>query len=174
MSDSKLSITPKTKVGEILEHYPQLEAVLIEMSPAFSKLKNPILRKTIGKVATLQQAASIGNVSIDILVNRLREAAGQAGIEISEEENKYAGDVPAWMKSGVIVNTFDAVPVINKGEHPMGLITKKAGELNNGEILELITPFVPAPILDILEEKGFSIYCVKESDNLVKSYIFRS
>ena len=44
-------ISPKTKVGELLDAYPELESVLMEMSPAFEKLKNPILRRTVARVA---------------------------------------------------------------------------------------------------------------------------
>ena len=57
-----LIITPKTKVLELIETYPELEDILIEIAPAFKKLKNPILRKTVAKIATLQQAAAIGNI----------------------------------------------------------------------------------------------------------------
>lgn len=45
-------ITPKTRVGELLEKYPELEETLMELAPAFQKLKNPVIRRTIGKVAT--------------------------------------------------------------------------------------------------------------------------
>jgi hypothetical protein len=173
MVEHKLSITPKTKVGEILENYPQLEKVLLELSPAFSKLKNPILRRTIGKVATLQQAASIGNISVEMLVNKLREAAGQSGIEISESDDKYTGPKPSWMNDGIIANSFDASPVINSGESPMAMISKKASELNSGEILEISTPFIPAPILDLLEQKGYFVYASKNSENQVNSYIYK-
>ena len=54
--DQKLIITPKTKVLQLIEAYPHLEDVLIEYVPAFKKLKNPILRNTVAKIATLQQA----------------------------------------------------------------------------------------------------------------------
>ena len=55
MAESKITISPKTKVGELLDAYPELEPVLMAMSPAFEKLKNPVLRKTVARVATLQQ-----------------------------------------------------------------------------------------------------------------------
>ena len=45
MKNVNLIISPQTKVGELLDAYPELEKVLFELSPAFSKLKNPILRK---------------------------------------------------------------------------------------------------------------------------------
>ena len=45
MEKTKLRITPKTKVLELIEAYPHLEEVLIKHVPAFSKLKNPLLRE---------------------------------------------------------------------------------------------------------------------------------
>jgi len=54
-----------------------LEDILIEIAPAFKKLKNPVLRETIAKIAKLQQAASIGGIQTEELINRLRKAVGQ-------------------------------------------------------------------------------------------------
>jgi hypothetical protein len=45
-----LIISPKTKIYELLEAYPQLEETLIALAPPFKKLKNPVLRKTIAKI----------------------------------------------------------------------------------------------------------------------------
>lgn len=59
MTETKLIINPKTKVLKLIETYPELEEVLIGYVPAFQKLKNPILRNTVAKITTLQQAASI-------------------------------------------------------------------------------------------------------------------
>ena len=58
MSDT--AITPKTKVLELIEAFPQLEDVLIDYVPAFEKLKNPVLRWTVGRITSLQQAAAVG------------------------------------------------------------------------------------------------------------------
>ena len=65
MAVENLIISPKTKVGELLDAYPQLESVLFDLSPAFAKLKNPILRKTVARIATLQQAAAVGGLKTD-------------------------------------------------------------------------------------------------------------
>ena len=69
METPKLIISPKTKVLQLIEAYPQLEDMLIEYVPTFRKLKNPILRNTIAKITTLQQAATIGNVKVEELIN---------------------------------------------------------------------------------------------------------
>ena len=84
----ELIITPKTKIWDIIETYPQLEDKIIEYVPAFSKLKNPLLRRTIGKVATLQQASATGNVNINDLVGFLRKEIGQNEINMQMENNQ--------------------------------------------------------------------------------------
>jgi len=73
----KLEITSKTKVYDLLENYPQLEDVLIRLIPGFWKLKNPFLRKTVAKVISLRQAAEIGEMKTETLVNRLKKEAGE-------------------------------------------------------------------------------------------------
>jgi hypothetical protein len=160
-----ITISPKTKVGELLDAYPQLEAVLIEMSPAFEKLKNPILRKTVARVATLQQIAIVGNLKVDFIVNRLREKLGQADQENSEPEKDYLSAVPPeWFDRGKITVSFDASPVINSGGSPMKEILQQTTLLKTGEIFELKTPFVPAPIIDMLKEKGFRVFCIQNEE----------
>jgi hypothetical protein len=60
-----MGINAKTKVDELLKQYPFLENFLITLSPKFKGLKNPIMRKTMGKVATLEMAASISGLNLD-------------------------------------------------------------------------------------------------------------
>ena len=72
-----LPISPETTVGAMLDAYPELESVLVEMAPAFAKLRNPVVRRTVAKVATLEQAARIGGISLPALILRLRNVRGR-------------------------------------------------------------------------------------------------
>ena len=71
-----LIIRSKTKVLQLIEAYPQLEEVLIGYVPAFKKLKNPVLRNTVARITTLQQASAIGDVKVEELINHLRKKSG--------------------------------------------------------------------------------------------------
>ena len=53
MADKEVEITSQTKVAELLEHFPELEETLIAMAPPFKKLRNPVLRRSVAKVASL-------------------------------------------------------------------------------------------------------------------------
>jgi hypothetical protein len=167
----KISITPKTKVGELLDNFPELEKVLMEMSPAFEKLKNPILRKTVAKVATLQQIAAVGGLKVDDIVNRLRKEVGQDDDAESGTDSEYLSTgIPDWFHEKKIITRMDASPVINSGGSPMNEILSQTNLLNAGEIFELKTPFIPAPIIDMLRKKGFKVHCVKMESHVLSFF----
>jgi len=168
-----IDITPKTKVGVLLDNYPQLEDLLIKLAPPFAKLRNPILRKTVAKVTSLRQAAKVGGVNIGELVNALRKEIGQAESDsILEDSNGATGIKPDWMNN-TIAETFDARPIIENGEQPVGIVMQKLRKLENNQLFELITPFEPAPLIDKAREQGFSTWIIKVESDLVNTYFCR-
>ncbi len=165
-----LTITPDTRIGPLLDRYPQLEAPLMKLSPAYAKLKNPLLRKTIAKIATLQQVAKIGEVPLGDLINTLRS---ELGIEVqwrSSDKSNAASGRPDWLKSGKVAMSLDAIPMLEAGEHPLGRVMSELQQLEAGEVYELITPFVPAPLLDAVTKKGYQVFSEKQPDGRVRSY----
>jgi DUF438 domain-containing protein len=63
-----------------------LEDFLVTLSPKFKGLKNPIMRKTIGKVASLGKVAGIGGLDLDdflaALTSEISRQAGKATIPV--------------------------------------------------------------------------------------------
>lgn len=170
MTNKNLEITPQTLVGDFLNSYPNLENELVEISPVFQKLKNPILRKTVARVATLKQAAVIANISVGELINKLRSAAGQIETEIVREI-KTKIQKPDWVKKENIKFEYDVSLDLENGIHPAAKVTKEVLRLNPGEIYLIISPFIPAPLLKILEEKGFAVFTETISENTFYNYV---
>lgn len=169
----QLIITPKTKVYELLEAYPQLEDTLIEIAPVFKKLKNPVLRRTIARVTTLQQAAQVGQVPVHQMVNTLRQKVGQdtlEGLEASAAGNTVA---PSWLIEEKIVMRLDARPIIEQGGHPLGEVLTGVGDLKPGEIYELVTPFLPAPLIERVVAQGFDNWSEKKSEDHFINYFLK-
>lgn len=166
----KLIITPKTKVGELLEAYPELEELIIEMAPVFKKLKNPVLRRTIARVTTLQQASAVGNVPVQVLVNSLRKHVGQGELEGLTAGPDKEQQVPTWFDSGKITKRLDARPIIEQGGHPLGEVLGDLKDFGPGQIYELRTPFVPAPLLERVMAQGFDVWTVQEGEENYASY----
>jgi hypothetical protein len=73
-------ILPSTKVGALLDRYPELEDILIGLAPPFKKLKNPFLRRGVARVASLKHAAAVGGMPVNDLVNKLRAVVGQEAV----------------------------------------------------------------------------------------------
>ena len=167
----KLIITPKTKILQLIETYPELENILIEAAPAFKKLKNPVLRKTVAKVATVQQAAAIGNLEIQELVNRLRRAVGQDAL--SENE---AGDLninykkPEWFDETMIANRFDARVMLEEGEMPVHQVMSDLKELQEGQIYELTVPLLTVPLIEKAGSMGCKHWVNKGDEDLFVIY----
>jgi len=70
-------ITLDTKIADLLNLREDMKDILISINPKFKKLNNPILRRTLAKVASIKQAAIVGGMEPIELLNRLREALGQ-------------------------------------------------------------------------------------------------
>ncbi len=173
MAAPKIIISPKTRVGELLEAYPELESVLMSMSPAFEKLKNPVLRKTVARVATLHQVSIVGSLNIEEMIRRLRKEAGQSFDEpVSDNPADQPMEKPEWLDMTGIIYRFNATSVINSGESPMKEILHQASLLKPGEIFELQTPFVPAPIIDMLRSKDYKTHIIVNND-FILTYITR-
>ncbi len=171
MVDIKINITPETKVAELLDNYPKLEKVLIELAPAFSKLKNPLLRKTIAKITSLRQAAVVGGVSIGKLINTLRDAAGLEFSEVKEEFQTAINNLE--VNDGFETILYDAREDLANGAHPLGKVMSALHHLESNQKYLLVTPFIPAPLIDKAKEKGFSADIIKKSDEQVETYFKR-
>ncbi|MBG0783019.1 MAG: DUF1858 domain-containing protein [Bacteroidales bacterium] len=170
--EEKLIITPKTKVLQLIEAYPELEDVLIAYVPAFSKLKNPVLRKTVAKIATLQQAAGVGNVKVETLINVLRKKVGQELFELSNQKQDQPA-VPVWFDSSKVVAELDAAPMLDAGEHPVNLVVSDLKKLAQGELYLLKAPFLPAPLIDKATSLGFENHVLVKGDEHYEIYFCR-
>ncbi len=143
----KSPITPRSKVLQVIEDYPELEDILIDYVPAFKKLKNPVLRKTVAKVATLQQAASIANVKVDELINHLRKEVGQDLVSTGEGSG-YNTTQPQWFDVKKVAMELDASEMLERGEHPVNQVITDLKKLPSDSIYALKVPFLPAPLID--------------------------
>jgi hypothetical protein len=172
MPDDDLPIEPSTKVGALLDRYPELEDVLIGIAPPFSKLKNPILRRSVAKVASLRHAAAVGRVPVEELLNALRAAVGQEAIESEDVGGtvSYFSSKPDWFDRAKVVESIDERGSGDQDRMPLVTVLQKATRLQPGEIVELITTFLPAPGIDIMKRKGFLVWPQQEKPELIRTY----
>lgn len=169
----KMDINLDTKLADILTYYPELEDILIAQSPRFVRLKNPILRKTVLKVTSLRQAATMAGISAAELLKKLRQAVGlPSGGCTQETLFAYMSDGPKWMDPVRKWVDLDIRNHLALGTSPVPTILMTASKLRSNEVLRLISKNLPMNIIDQLRGKGFHIWSEAE-DDLFYSYVVK-
>jgi len=193
-------IGPETRVGELLRRHPELEETLVGLSPEFERLRNPVLRATVARVATLRQVAQVGRLDVGRMIAALRHAAGleetepapaeaiqgcaatagpstpAGGAETGAEGTGITGSttadpdgIPSWYNAARVVRVFDARPMLARGEHPLSPVVQAAEALEGEGILELVTPFEPAPLIDVVRKRGFDVWTRPAGEGAVRT-----
>jgi len=161
MTKNNLEITPSTTVHELLDEYPELEDKLIAMAPPFKKLRNPVLKKSIAKVATLKHIASVGNIPLTELINNIRQEVGQPVR-------------PDWFSADKISVSLVEGEAGDKNKMTVVAVLREATNLKRGEIIELITTFIPAPGIDTMKVKGYSVWTTKSDEGIIRTYFMKA
>ncbi len=161
-------ISPESKIGDLLDAYPEAEAALIAVAPKFKALKNPVLRRTVAKVATLEQAARVADMPVNELVRSLRRALGQDAGGLA----KVDGDAPDWIADGA-KREFDADAMLAKGETPVGKVSEALAGMVAGEALLVRSTFQVAPLIDAMKAKGHEVFTRKTGDDAWEAWVRR-
>ncbi len=166
-----MEINLDTKIYDLLKEYPFLEDELIRINPKFKKLKNPVLRRTVTRIAGIKQAAIVGGMEPLDLLNKIRKLVGKEEIEkIEDNEQKEQQNFPLWAtkEPKVIV---DGNKLLDEGKNPLSHISKLLKDFNKGDILLLKTDFKPAPLIEEFLKKGYEVFSAKESEDKFLTYI---
>jgi len=174
-----IPITPETKIAELLDVYPQLEVVLIQQSAHFRALKNPILRKTVAKVATLEKAAQMSGIPVRRLVATLRQAAGLPGEtdagQLGPDLEAAVVDTvaPDWFDERRVRVTIDADALLAEGEVPLPRVYQAVQGLPPGGLVRVTSTFRPAPLVEAVHKAGHGTYVTQPSPGTFQTYILR-
>ena len=166
-----MQITFDTKVYSLLKAYPQLLEVLINLSPRYKKLTNPILRRTITRVASLRQASYLGGFTPEFLVNSLRAEVGQNPINDDMKEEELTKNLPSWAKikeSGYM----NATKLLDEDKNPLKLINKEYKKIKKDEIIVIESDFIPSPLIDEMRKKNAIVIVIEaQKQGWYKTYI---
>jgi uncharacterized protein len=96
-----MDLTPQTKIGDLLMEYPFLVEFLPSVSPKYGNLKNPLVRKTMGRFATLAQAAELGGLDEKQLIEAIAgEVRRRSGVKSPEEVKQALKTIIRQLHSG--------------------------------------------------------------------------
>ncbi|NOZ90144.1 MAG: DUF1858 domain-containing protein [Epsilonproteobacteria bacterium] len=163
-------ITLDTKIADLLNNYDGMKEILIEINPKFEKLNNPILRRTIAKVAGVRQAAIVGGMKPMDLLNRLREAVGQEPLSTDIESQDIIEPRPKWIDTTPNI-TLDANDILDREKNPLAELHKAIRELKEGDIVLITSDFRPEPLIEEFSKKGHQVYSEELNSDEFKTYI---
>ncbi len=128
-----MELSLHTKIGALLDEYPFLLDYLLTQSPQYSKLKNPILRKTIAPFASIAKVAGIGRLAAEDLL-----------LGIAGEIYKKSGD------SITLVNTGEGgAASVNNSETRIETFKAIVMRLHNGESVDNVREEFHALLQDV-------------------------
>lgn len=154
------------KISEVLKRYPELLDELVSLSPAFEKLRNPVMRRVQSRLVTVSQAAGIAGLDPAQVTRQLNQAAGISPPTATDSTTTPSASLagrPAWVGAAPVASELDVRPLMERGEEPFRVIMSAAREVPAGEALRLIVGFEPLPLYDALAKQGFSHWPTKIS-----------
>lgn len=155
------------RIAAVLARDARMIDVLIGASPIFEKLRNPVLRKTMAKLATVEQAARVAGLDADELVARLNgalegEAADGPAPPSTQAPRAAASSGPPSTLPAFVIGTppdrivdLDVREDLRAGREPFRRILDASRRLADDEVLRLRAIFEPAPLYQVLGRQGF-------------------
>ncbi len=142
-----MTLTPKTTVHTLLKEYPFLLDYLVGYDPEFAKLANPIMRRTMTRIATLDHISTMVNVPLNKLMFDLQtEVARVTGTkpEILDQPGFASADEARQeVLKSIIRDLHAGVPMVQLKERFATLIEDVgAGEIGAME-QQLIAEGIP-------------------------------
>ncbi len=166
-----MEITLDTKIYDLLKEYPFMEDELIKINPKFKKLKNPVLRRTVARIAGIKQAAIVGGMEPLDLLNKIREILGEEKVEnIENQSEEKKSEVPEWIAKEPKA-IFNANKLLDEGKNPLSEISKVLRDLKKDDLILLESDFRPEPLIEEFEKRGYEVYCAKMDEDKFLTYI---
>ncbi len=164
-------ITLDTKIADLLNEYDGMKDILIQINPKFQKLNNPVLRRTLAKIAGVKQAAVVGGMDPVDLLNQLREAVGQPSVDINTPKGEVeAEEAPEWILKEP-KQTLNANEILDEERNPLAELNKALKTIPEDEIITIEADFQPEPLMDEMLKAGHEVFSREVRPNHFITYI---
>jgi uncharacterized protein (DUF2249 family) len=150
-------------VSDVLARDEALVDVFVRHSSHFEKLRNRTLRRVMGQLVTVEQAARVAGVEVDVLLRDLNAAIGALAPADAEPaaagppRQRGASTVPsaAHRPAGLPAVELDLRDDMRAGREPFSTIMAAVRGLEDHQALRLRTIFEPVPLFAVMAKRGF-------------------
>jgi uncharacterized protein (DUF2249 family)/TusA-related sulfurtransferase len=153
-------ISPGDRVSDVLARDETLVDVFAAASPAFERLRNPVMRKLMARLVTVEQAARVASVDPEALVARLNQALAGGAVSAPEPamKSRATSPRPAWLENPGArpVVELDVRDDLRAGREPFHAVMRAVRSLPADGIFALRAIFEPVPLYKVLAAMGFA------------------
>jgi len=169
-----MKINRNTRISTLIKENKETIDVIATINKNFLKLKNPILRKVLAPRVTITDAAKVGGVNIEILIDKLKEIGFEYESEdkiITNTATKKANlEESTQLKYLQNLVTLDVRPSLDLGEDPFNIIMKEIKILEDDQTLKIINSFEPIPLIRKLQSKGYVSWTERPEEGVVNTF----
>jgi uncharacterized protein (DUF2249 family) len=160
-SVSSRPVAAGDRVNDVLARDEGLVEVFVRHSSHFTKLRNRTMRKVMGRLVTVDDAARIASVPVDALVRDLNTALGitafePAGAPAASPPSEGGHGSSRSRPADAPVVEVDVRDDLREGREPLARIMGAVNRLGEGEVLRVRAIFHPVPLLTVLGKRGFA------------------
>ncbi len=169
-------INENTRISSLLKENPDAFEAIISISPKFSKLRNPLLRKLMAARTTINMACRIGGCTSTDFYNKLKPLGFEIDTSYKTIKQTKIKPIPEFMLNRTEANfkALDVRPILESENDPLTVIMDILSELPPEQILKIINSFEPIPLVTLLEKQGYKAYSEVIDKDLVITYLFKS
>lgn len=166
------------RISAVLKRDPRMLDALLAASPSFAHLRNPLLRKTMAKLATVEHAARVAKIDAGALLERLNAVlVGEAVPEgpIPRVDAPADSNVPgrlARLPADMVIDC-DVREDLRAGREPFNRILAAARTVGDGHALRLRAIFEPAPLYAVLGRQGFQHFTERLAEDDWRVWFWR-
>ncbi len=170
-------ISAKTKIAALIKENSLVIDVIAEINSNFRKLKNPVLRRVLAPRVSVEAAAKIGGVDIQVFFDKLKKIGFEIDSNIDSELTKTTNKEINIKTNNMFDLENDKITVLDvreglaNGIDPFGEIMAAIKDFADGEVLKIINTFEPAPIINVLKQKGFISKVEHISEKEIHTYL---
>jgi len=80
---------------------------------------------------------------------------------------------PLWFDTQLITEVLDAREMLKSGQHPLAEVLARTAAMQEGQIFELVTGFIPTPLIEKVTANGLKAYIYEKSQSEFHTYFLK-
>lgn len=185
MSENKTIIGNEEYLFDVIEKYPHVKDILIDLSEYFTKLNDTEFIENTAKQMTIKEAVLNSKIYLKEVMYQINDSIGmgKAYMDIQKRIISHVNETslhqnmsdknqkrPEWMNKS---NSFIKKDVRNSHEDPFNMLNSLSEKLNHEEGFSIIQRFEPTPLLQYMKAKGFDTFVEKIEDQKFYIYFYK-